>query len=99
MEELRQLGHDVLTTAESGRANKQITDDEVLAFAAFEGRAVLTLNRKDFRRLHQEDPRHAGVVICTYDSDFAAQAVRIHQAISSSDDLAGRLIRVNRPSN
>ena len=31
---LRNLGHDVLTVQEAGKANQKIPDDEVLAFAA-----------------------------------------------------------------
>lgn len=98
VEELRRLGHDVLTTSESGRAGQAISDEEVLAFATFEGRAVLTLNRKHFRRLHQQDPNHAGIVICTFDFDFPTQASRIHETLHGDLDLAGQLIRVNRPA-
>ncbi len=30
---LREMGHDVLTSHEAGKANQRIPDDEVLAFA------------------------------------------------------------------
>ena len=49
---LRALGHDVLTSAEAGNANQSIPDDSVLAFAAQNQRALLTLNKRDFIRLH-----------------------------------------------
>ena len=52
VEYLRDLGHDVLTVQEAGNANLRIPDDYVLAFAANNNRIVLTLNRKDFKRLH-----------------------------------------------
>ena len=52
VEALRGLGHDVLTSLEAGNANRRIEDPEVLAYATSLGRAVLTLNRRDFRRLH-----------------------------------------------
>lgn len=48
VEELRRAGHDVLTTAESGRAGNAIPDDEVLAFSVAEKRTLITLNRKHF---------------------------------------------------
>jgi len=48
VEYLRKLGFDVLTALEAGRANQRIPDEEVLAFAIAENRAVLTFNRKDF---------------------------------------------------
>ena len=94
--ELRRLGHDVLTVVETGAANRAIPDEEVLAFAAENGRTVLTLNRKDFIRLHREQPNHAGIVICTFDVDFERQARRIHAAVNATDELSGALLRVNR---
>ena len=46
VEELRRLGHDVLTVLEAGKAEQAISDEEVLALATQLGRAVLTLNRR-----------------------------------------------------
>jgi hypothetical protein len=43
--ELRRLGHEVLTIVETGQAGQAVPDEQVLAFAIVEGRAVLTLNR------------------------------------------------------
>lgn len=97
VEELRRLGHDVLTVAEAGKAQQAIEDEEVLALAVSLGRAVLTLNRKHFIRLHHEQPAHAGIVVCTYDPDFMGQAARIHASLQSQPQLAGQLLRVNRP--
>jgi hypothetical protein len=53
VEELRRLGHDVLTSYESGRAGQAVPDEDVLAFAVAEARILITLNRKHFVRLHQ----------------------------------------------
>jgi hypothetical protein len=94
---LRANSHDVLTTVEAGQANQEIPDAEVLAYATREGRAVLTLNRRDFIRLHREWPDHAGIVVCAQDPDVPGQAARIHAAITAAGDLAGQLIRVNLP--
>lgn len=95
--ELRRLGHDVLTVSEPGRAGQSVPDEAVLAFATGEDRAVVTLNRKHFIRLHAERPDHAGVIVCTFDLDFVGQAARIHGAVLAADRLAGRLLRINRP--
>jgi len=95
---LRALGHDVLTVQESGKADQALHDDKVLEFAAAEARAVLTINRRHFIRLHRERPQHAGIIVCTFDADFAGQAERIHQSIGGQSALTGQLIRVNRPS-
>jgi hypothetical protein len=97
VEELRRSGHDVLTTQEAGRAGQAVPDEDVLAFARADGRAVLTLNRKHFVRLHDAQPGHAGIIVCTYDPDFAGQAGRIHAAVTAQAQFAGRLVRVNRP--
>lgn len=96
-EELRRLGHDVLTVQEAGNAGLAVSDEQVLAFAGDQQRAVITLNRKHFLRLHQERPEHAGIIVCTFDPDFTGQAFRIHEALEGQEPLAGKLIRVNRP--
>lgn len=96
-EELRALGHDVLTVRETGKAGASWPDGEVLNFAVAERRAVLTFNRRHFVRLHAERPGHAGIVACSVDPNFTALAQRIHSMVLSHPDLAGRLLRVNRP--
>ena len=58
VEALRQLSHNVLTTAESG---------------------------------------NAGIIVCTFNLDYAALAQRIPDAIAAEPEMSGRLIRVNRP--
>jgi hypothetical protein len=98
VEALRRLGHDVLTTADSGRAGQAIPDADVLAFAVAAERIVLTLNRRHFIRLHHITPTHAGIVVCTFDPDFTALAQRIHLALEAQPQMAGQLVRVNRPA-
>ena len=97
VERLRELELDVLTIQETGKAEQRLSDAEVLQFAHENDRAVLTLNRRHFIRLHDEQPDHAGSIVCTFDPDFVAQAARIDEAIRSSGDLSGKLLRVNRP--
>ncbi|BAZ10191.1 hypothetical protein NIES4071_20050 [Calothrix sp. NIES-4071] len=91
---LRTLGHDVLTVQEAGKANQGIPDDEVVAFAASIQRAVVTLNRYDFIKLHAKQADHAGIIVCTENQDFSMLATRINEAISSFESLTGQLIRV-----
>jgi hypothetical protein len=97
VEELRVLGHDVVTIQEAGMAELGVSDPDVLTHAASEGRAVLPLNRKHFVQLHRQRPEHPCIVACTIDRDFAAQARRIHLVLRAAADLSGQLIRVNRP--
>ena len=95
--ELRRLGHDVLTVQETGRADKATSDEEVLAFARNETRALLTLNRKHFVRLHGLSADHAGIIVCSFDPDFVGQAGRIHGVLNLDRPVQGQLIRINRP--
>ncbi|WP_299426548.1 DUF5615 family PIN-like protein [uncultured Meiothermus sp.] len=98
VEALRALGHDVLTVLEAGQAEQAVPDAEILAFATSQNRAVLTLNRKHFIRLHYQQPDHAGIVVCTLDIDFGGQAERIQAALAAQGNMRGRLVRVNRPA-
>ena len=95
---LRHLGHDVLTIQESGLANQRTPDSVVLDFAMSQRRAVLTMNRRHFIRLHHDRADHSGIVICTTDPDSLSLAERIDRAVTQVQSLAGQLLRVNRPN-
>jgi hypothetical protein len=97
VKELRRLGHDVLTVLEAGKADQSIPDEQVLDFAISLGRAVITMNRRHFIRLHQNQPNHSGIIVCTYDPDFIRQATRIHAVLEPQQLLTGQLLRVYRP--
>ncbi|MCU0546367.1 MAG: DUF5615 family PIN-like protein [Oscillatoriaceae cyanobacterium Prado104] len=96
VELLRTFGHDILTVQEAGNGGLGIPDEDVLAFAISDNRAVLTHNWDDFRRLHRLQPDH-NIVICKEDLNAERQATRINEAISTEDNLTGKLIRVIRP--
>ncbi len=98
VEELRRLGHDVLTSPESGLAGRATPDEDVFNFAIHENRVLITLNRKHFVRLHQTRSSHPGIVVCTFDPNFAAPAQRIHTAIAAQPQMSNTLLRVNRPA-
>ena len=98
VEALRKLGHDVMTVREAGFDNQRISDADVLAYATAQARVLITLNRRDFIRLHRQQPTPAGIIICTEDADTADQAQRIHAAITAAPTLAVALIRLNRPA-
>ena len=93
---LRSLGYDVLTVQEAGNANQRIPDPEVLAFATKNNRAVLTINRHDFIRLHKHSPNHAGIIACTENTNFERLAAKIHEAVAQLDILDSQLIRIYR---
>lgn len=96
--ELRRLGHDVITAFEDGRANKAVSDEKVLARSAKLDRILLTINRRDFIRLHNAGREHSGMILCTFDADFEGQARRIHAECEGFDNLKQKAVRVNRPS-
>ncbi|MGC9504140.1 DUF5615 family PIN-like protein [Baaleninema sp.] len=96
IERLRAKEHDILTVREAGRSNLKIPDAEVLAFATQEQRAVLTLNRVDFIKLHYQSPEHSGIIVCRDDRNWDAFADRIDIAIRSFETLSSQLIPVNR---
>jgi hypothetical protein len=58
---LRELGHDVMTASEAGIANDETPDAAVIGLANQLERAIITHNRRDFRRFHREHPEHGGV--------------------------------------
>lgn len=97
--ELRALGHDVLTGTEAGNAGQRIPDEAVLAYATQAERAVLTINRRDFIRLHRQGIDHAGIIVCTQDADASGQAQRIHAAVTAADALTNTLLRIVRPQS
>lgn len=94
---LRIFGHDVLTTEETGNSGLGIPDEDVLAFAIADERAILTRNWDDFRILHRFHPDHFGIIICKEDLNTERQAALINEAISIVDSLHNKLIRVIRP--
>ena len=95
---LRALGHDVLALVDGELAEQAISDAEVLAVSGQKRRALLTLNRRHFIRLHGEFPEHAGIIVCTFDANFVALADRIHGALEERVAIYGQLVRINRPS-
>ena len=98
VEILRELGHDVLTCQEAGKASRAIPDDEVLQFACSGTRAVLTTNRRHFFRLHENNPNHCGIVACTQNLDVKGFAELIHAKVQNEEPLDGKVLRVYRPS-
>ncbi|MFZ4475340.1 MAG: DUF5615 family PIN-like protein [Saprospiraceae bacterium] len=96
---LQSLGHDVLTAKDAEMINQRISDQDVLHFATNQERAVVTFDRRDYYRLHKENPTHSGIIACTYDANSQALAERIHESIDlESNDLANKFLRIYRPN-
>ena len=95
---LRLPGHDVLTCQEAGRADQGIDDSTVLADALGMQRILLTQNRNNFKRLHKQGLLHHGIVVCTYDADTQALALRIAEAVAREEPGGRWLASVVRPN-
>jgi hypothetical protein len=93
---LRSFGHDVLTAYEAGKANQRIPDADVLAQAISLRRAVLTGNRRHYIRLHSRVRPHFGIIVCSKDPDFLAQAQKIQQALLQCPVLDNQLLRIHK---
>jgi len=96
VEALRRLGFDVVTLTDLGVAGRALPDEAVLKLASSHSRAVVTLNRKHFIRLHRSAADHAGIIVCSFDLDFDGQAERIRSAIGERSSIAGHLLRIDR---
>lgn len=95
VEELRRIGHDVLTAQEDGKTGT--ADPGILARAHQLGRVVVTHKRRHFERLHRQAADHSGIVSVKPDlGNDALVAARIDAALTGK--MPGRwAIRVNRP--
>jgi hypothetical protein len=65
----RRQGLDIVSVHEDGRAGQAISDEDQLAFAAGQGRVLVTFNRADYQALDAQwrlrDRRHAGILWCS----------------------------------
>jgi len=71
--ELRRRGYDAESCKEAGRSNQGIPDAEQLAYAAQNGRAVLTFDIADYLSLDADwkahGQQHAGIIISPWVRD------------------------------
>ena len=67
VEQLRRMGHDVVTVADAGKAGQSLADKAIVELATADQRAVVTLNRRHFVRLHAAEPSHAGIIVRSLD--------------------------------
>ncbi|MEB3309453.1 MAG: DUF5615 family PIN-like protein [Snowella sp.] len=95
---LRALGYDILTVQDAGKADQKIPDSKVLEYATSLNRAILTMNRRDFIRLHAQATQHKGIVICRSSTNWEKIAQAIHNYLSQLETIEGQLIRIKLPS-
>jgi Domain of unknown function (DUF5615) len=89
-------GNDVLTVHEAGRCGRP--DPVVLADATADGRAVLTLNHRDYKRLHALGQPHGGIISCTRDDSDLCGLGAARPQCHFSRTKPGKPIHPNHPS-
>lgn len=95
VDNLRQRGFDVASARDVGRL--QLDDASQLAFAAADGRAIVTHNRLDFERLHQsylsEGREHHGIIIAKRRPSDIAVVLKLLALLNevTADDMLNQL--------
>jgi uncharacterized protein DUF5615 len=71
---LRRQGYDIESCYDAGLGGQRVSDDQRLAFAAQQGRAILTCNARDFvpldRRYKADGREHAGILLSPWIDDL-----------------------------
>jgi predicted nuclease of predicted toxin-antitoxin system len=96
--QLRQYGFDVTSTLEQNLV--EVDDNEQLAFAAAQQRAIVTFNHKDFAVLHahyqNESREHWGIILSTEESvDILRRRLLRLLNTLSADDLKNQMRWLN----
>jgi predicted nuclease of predicted toxin-antitoxin system len=100
--DLRGRGYDVLTTQEAGQDTAP--DEEQLAFAAAEHRAILTFNIRDFAPLHEAwqaaERLHAGIIVSQQlgSRDYGLLLQRMLRLLNhfSAEEMLGNLVHLEQ---
>jgi uncharacterized protein with PIN domain len=91
---LRQRGFDAITTVEAGMLGTP--DEEQLALAVSQGRAILTFNRGDYARLHKQYAEHGwghrGIIVSEQYpiGELLRRVLNLLMSLSA-DDMRNRL--------
>lgn len=94
---LRRLGHDVVSVrqTDTSKSGDSTPDELVLQYAAAQQRIVLTFNEDDFRRLHEQNARHAGIICCNDPGQKAEKKIaRRIDAFLKANDMNSRCERL-----
>src|SRR5687767_2326194 len=95
-------GYDILSCHEAGRANRGISDADQLEYATRDGRAILTFNSDDFRRLDRarkaDRRRHAGIIVSGQVRQVAelVRRVKLHLDTVRPEDQYDRVLLLRR---
>jgi uncharacterized protein with PIN domain len=86
---LRERGYDAESCQEADRANQRLPDEAQLAYAARQGRAILTFDVVDYSRLEHTwkavGQKHAGIILAQEITDFGTLLRRVQRHLDSVD--------------
>jgi predicted nuclease of predicted toxin-antitoxin system len=105
-EGLRRRGIDAVSVYEVGRANRRVPDEEQLAFAAGDGRVLVTYNRADYQALdgrwRLDGREHAGILWCSERSTPRRAIGELVRALETTalvgESLRGLCLPLTRPA-
>lgn len=101
-DDLRDRGFDVVTTEQAGLDTA--TDEEQLAFATSEGRAILTFNIRDFVPLHraclEAGRSHCGIIVSRQlgSRQYGVLLLRMLRLLNhfAADELGSNLVHLEQ---
>src|SRR5436309_2913767 len=84
---LRDRGFDAESCQEAGRANQDLADEQQLAYAASQGRAILTFDVGDYQHLEREwkaaSRQHAGIILSREIRDLGELLRRVQRHLDT----------------
>ena len=84
---LRDRGYDAESCQEAGRANQDLSDEQQLAYAASQGRAILTFNMGDYQALERAwkaaGRQHVGIILSPEVKDFGELLRRVQRHLDT----------------
>lgn len=90
---MQAAGHDVQTPFDAHPSLIGADDRDQLAYARATGRVLLTMNPKDFKELHDQDPDHPGILAVYQDNNTAKDMSNLDvvQAIANLERCAASI--------
>lgn len=86
---LRRLEYDAMSSHEAGRVGQGVSDEEQLAYATQQGRAILTRDVEDYTRLsaawRRRGREHAGIIVYTRAHGLSDLLHRVMQYLDTTD--------------
>lgn len=91
---LRDRGYDAESCQEARRHNQQLPDEQQLAYAASQGRAILTFDLTDYFRLEHQwkatERQHAGTIVSEELINFGEPLRRVQRHLDTVEPAAQR---------